>query len=146
MVQLSITHPGPVTPLISRKIYFIVLTEVSFMQMWISPPPTHRFFVYSLIDARLTSNPPCPTPALVSNIYNFFISNPFPQVPFPFITYHYHLRRNSPHTRTTFLFHVCYSNAVTTFEINPYPQQNHFQVHYATAQQQKHIDILVRFL
>ena len=84
MVQLTTTHPTPLTPLISKKIYFIVSTEVCFMQMWIFLPPTHRFFVYSPIDSRLTSTPPCPTPALVSNIYNVFISNPFPQVPFSF--------------------------------------------------------------
>ena len=52
--------------------------------MWISPLHRHHFIVSSLIDSCLTSTPPCPTPALVSNIYNVFISNPFPQVPFSF--------------------------------------------------------------
>ena len=69
-----------------------------------------------------------------------------PRFRFLSITCHYHLRHNSPHTHSTFLFHIWYSNAVTTFETNPYPQQYHFQVHSATAQQQKHIVILGRFL
>ena len=50
--------------------------------MWISPSHKYRFIVSSPIDSRLTSTPSCPTPALVSNIYNLFISNPFSQVPF----------------------------------------------------------------
>ena len=67
-----------------KKIYFIISTEVCFIQMWITPSHTLRFIVFSSIDSRLTSTPPCPTPALVSNIYKVLISNPFTQVPFPF--------------------------------------------------------------
>ena len=62
----------------------MIPTEVCFIQVWISPSHTRHFMVSSLKDSRLTSTPPCPTPALASNIYNLFISNTFPQVPFPF--------------------------------------------------------------
>ena len=62
------------------------------------------------------------------------------------VTYHYHLRHNSPHTHATFLFHIWYSNAVTTFETNPYPQQYHLQVHSATSLRSGNIGISVRFL
>ena len=60
----------------------MISMEVCFIQMWISPSHTHRFIVSSHIDFRLTSTPPCPRPALVSNVYNVFISNPPCQVPF----------------------------------------------------------------
>ena len=62
------------------------------------------------------------------------------------ITYHYNLRHNSPHTHATFLFHVWFSNVVTTFEANPYPQQYHLQVHSATSLRLGNIGILVRIL
>ena len=117
-----------------------------FIQVWISPWDTHRFMVSSLMDSRFTSTPPCPTPALASNIYNLFISNPSFQVPFFSTTYHYHLRHVSPHMYATFLFHIWFSNAVTTFETNPYPQQYHLQVHSATSLRSGNIGILVRFL
>ena len=82
MIQLTIAHPTSVTT--SRKIYFMISTEVCFIQMWISISNTHRFMVSSRIDSRFTFTPPCPAPALASNIYNLFVSNPFPQVPFSF--------------------------------------------------------------
>ena len=147
MVQLTITHPTPLTSSNLQENLFDYFNRSLFHPNVDFPIiHTHRFIVSFPIDSRLTSTPPCPTPALVSNIYNVFISNPFRQVPFSFFTYYYHLRHNSPHTRTTFLFYVWYSNVVTTFETNPYPQQYHFQGHSATAQQQKHIDMSVRFL
>ena len=62
----------------------MISTEVCFMQIWISPSHTHCFMVSSLMNSRFTSTPPCPTPALAYNIYNVFISNPSPQVPFSF--------------------------------------------------------------
>ena len=62
----------------------MISIEVFFIQMWISPSNTHRFMVSSLMDSRFTSIPPCLTPALASNIYNLFISNPSLQVPFSF--------------------------------------------------------------
>ena len=62
----------------------MISTEVCFIQVWISPSQTHCFVVSSLMDSRLTSTPPCPTPALASNIYNLFTSNPSSQVPFSF--------------------------------------------------------------
>ena len=37
-----------------------------------------------LVNSRFTSTPPCPTPALASNIYNLSISNPSIQVLFSF--------------------------------------------------------------
>ena len=37
------------------------------------------------------------------------------------------------HTRNFYSFHIWYSNAVTTFETNPYPHQYHLQVHSATS-------------
>ena len=107
---------------------------------------SHHFMVSSLKNSRLIFTPLCPTLALASNIYTPFISSPSSQVPFFSITYHYHLRHNSPHTHTIFFFYIWYSNAVTTFKTNLYPQQYHFQVHSATSPQQKHINISVRFL
>ena len=62
----------------------MISTDVSFIQVWNSPSHTHRFMVSSLIDSRFTSTPPCLTPALTSNIYNYFISNPSLQVLFSF--------------------------------------------------------------
>ena len=82
MIQLTIAHPTSVTT--SRKINFMILTEVCFIQMWISISNTHCFMVSSLMDSRFTFTSPCPAPALASNIYNLFVSNPFPQVPFSF--------------------------------------------------------------
>ena len=146
MVQLTITHPTPLTSSNHQENLFHDFDGSLFHpNVDFSITHTHHFMVSSLIDSRLTSTPPCTTPALPSNIYNLFISNPSPRFCFLSITYHYHLRHNSPHTHATFLFHIWYSNVVTTFETNPYPQQYHFQVHSATAQQQKHIDISVRF-
>ena len=44
----------------------------------------HSVMVSSLMDSRFSSIPPCPTPALASNIYNLFIYNHSLQVPFSF--------------------------------------------------------------
>ena len=108
---------------------------------------THRFMVSSLIDSRLTSTPSFPTQALLaSNIYKVFLSISPLRFHFVSITSHFHLCHGSSHTHATFLFHLWYSNAVITFDTSPYPQQYYFQVHSATAQQQKHITIWVRFL
>ena len=71
-------------PPTTSKIYFMISTEVCFIQMWISPSNTHRFMVSSLMHSCFTSIPPCPTPALASNIYSLFISNSSPQVSFSF--------------------------------------------------------------
>ena len=76
--------PRDSLPPTSRKIYFMISTEVCFIQMWISPWHTQRFMVSSLMDSCFTSMPPCPAPALASNIYNLFISNPSLQVLFSF--------------------------------------------------------------
>ena len=80
------SSPSPIPhyslPLTSKKIYFIVSTKDCFIQMRVSASHKYRFIVSSPIDSLLTSTPSCPTPALVSNIYNLFISNPFSQVPF----------------------------------------------------------------
>ena len=138
--------PHPSLPPTSRKIYSMLSTEVCFTEVFISPSHKHHFMVFSLKDSCLISTPSCPTPALASNIYNFFISNFSPQVPFFPITYHYHLSPKSPNMYATFFFHILYLNAVTTFETNPNPQQYHFQVYSARSQQQKHIEISVRFL
>ena len=108
MVQLIVIHPTLLTFSNLQENLFIISTEVCFIQMWISPSHTHRFIVSSPIGSRLTSTPPCPKPALVSNIYNVFISNPSPQFLFSFnhVPLYYHLRHNSPHARATFLFHA----------------------------------------
>ena len=80
--------PSPIPhhslPPTSRKIYFMISTEFCFIQVWISLWHTHRFMVSSLMDSRFTSTPPWPTPALASNIYNLFMSNPLLQVSFSF--------------------------------------------------------------
>ena len=39
----------------------------------------------------------------------------------------------SHHTRSLHSFHIQCSNALTTFETSPYPQQYHLQVHSATS-------------
>ena len=67
-----------------------------------------------------------------SNIYNLLISNRSLQVPFFSTTYDYLLRHNSRHTHPTFVFHIWYSNAVRTFETNPYPQKCYLQVNSTT--------------
>ena len=78
----SIPHHS--LPQTFRIIYFMISTEVCFIQVWILPWDTHRFMVSSLIDSRCTFTPPCPTPGLASNIYNLFMSNPSLQVAFSF--------------------------------------------------------------
>ena len=85
MVQLTITHPTPLTSSNLQENLFDYFNRSLFHPNVDFPIiHTHRFIVSFPIDSRLTSTPPCPTPALVSNIYNVFISNPFPQVPFSF--------------------------------------------------------------
>ena len=37
------------------------------------------------------------------------------------------------HTRNLYFFHIRCSNAATTFETSPYPQQYHLQVHFVTS-------------
>ena len=56
----------------------MISAEVCFIQMWIFPSNTYHFMVSPLMDYPFTSTPPCPAPALASNIYNLFISNPSP--------------------------------------------------------------------
>ena len=63
----------------------MISMEVCFIQIWISLSHTYTIsWSLSLKDSRLTSTPPCPTPALASNIQNLFISNPSSQVTFSF--------------------------------------------------------------
>ena len=62
----------------------MISTEVCFTQTWYFQSHIHRFMFSSFIDSRLTSTPQYTTPALASNIYKLFISNPSPQVPFSF--------------------------------------------------------------
>ena len=50
------------------------------------------------------------------------------------------------HTGNSYSFHIWCSNAVTTFETSPYPQQYHLQVHSATSLRQANISISVRIL
>ena len=129
--------PSPIPhhslPPTSRKIYFMILTEVCFIQVWISPSHAHRFMVSSLMDSG--TNPPLHVPhqfwPLIFTTSSYLI--PPPRFRFLSTKYHYHLRHNSPHTHATFPFHIWYSNAVTTFDTNPYPQQYHLQVHSATS-------------
>ena len=83
-----------------------------------------------------------PTPALASNIYNLFTSNPSPQVPFSFS----HVPLSLTSQLTTQACYIWYSNAATTFETNPYPQQYHLHVHFTASLQQANISISVRFL
>ena len=121
-------------------------TEVCFIKVWISPSHTHTVS-WSLPLWTPVSHPPFHVPhqlwPLIFTASSYLI--PSPKFRFLSITHHYHLGHNSPHTHATFLFHIWYSNAITTFETNPYPHQYHFQVHSATSQRQKHIVISVRF-
>ena len=57
---------------------------------------------FPLMNSRLIFTPPCLTLALASNIYTLLRSSLSPQVPFFSITYHYHVRHNSPHTHPIF--------------------------------------------
>ena len=143
-------QPSPIShhslPPTSSKTYFMLSTEVCSIQVFISPWHTHHLMVSPLKNSCWIFTPPCSTLALASNIYTLFTSSSSPQVLFFSITYHYHLRHNSPHMHAIFFFHIWYSNAITTFETNPYPWQYHFQVHFATSPQQQHISIAVRFL
>ena len=85
LVQLTIPHPTPLTSSnLQENLFYYFNGSLFHPNADFLITHTHRFIVSSPIDSRLTSTPPCPTPALVSNIYNVLISNPFPQFPFSF--------------------------------------------------------------
>ena len=138
--------PSPIPhhslPPTSRKIYFMISTEVCFIQVWISPSQTHCFVVSSLMDSRLTSTPPCPTPALASNIYNLFISNPSLQGPFSFN----HVPLSLTSQLTTHARYISLPYMVFECRHNIRNQTLFTTIPSATSQQQKHIVISVRFL
>ena len=147
MIQLTIAHPTLLISSYLQPHLFYAFNGSSFHPSVYFPiPNTHHFMISSLKNSRLIFTPPCPTLVLACNIYTFFISSPSHQVPFFSIVYHYLFGHNSPHMHVTFFVHIWYSNAFTTFETNPYPRQQHFQVNSATSPQQKHIKILVRLL
>ena len=83
--------PHHALPPTSKKIYLMISMEVCFIQMWISPSHTPFYGLF---------------PALATNIYNLFISNPSPRFLFLSITCHYHLRHNSPHTHISLPYMV----------------------------------------
>ena len=148
MVQLTIAHPTSVTSSNLQENLFYDLNG-SLFHPNVDFPITHTPFHGLFPLKTLVSHPPLHVSRqLWSPIFvKLFTSNPSPpRFRFLSITYNYHLRHNSPDTYVTFHFHIWYSNAVTTFQTNPYPQQYHFEVHSGTAQQQEHIDISVRFL
>ena len=102
-------------------------TEVCFIKVFISPSYTPLYGLFPLINTRLILTPPCPTLSLASNIYTLLTSIPSFHVPLFFfsITHYYCICHNSQHEHDIF-FPLWYSNAVTTFETNPYLRQYHF--------------------
>ena len=102
-------------------------TEVCFIKVFISPSYTPLYGLFPLINSRLILTPPCPTLSLASNIYTLLTSIPSFHVPLFFfsITHYYCICHNSQHEHDIF-FPLWYSNAVTTFETNPYLRQYHF--------------------
>ena len=85
MVQLTITHPTPRSSFnFEENLFYYFNGSMFHPNVYFPTAHTDCFIVSSAIDSRLTSIPPCSTPALISNIYNVFISNPFPQFPFSF--------------------------------------------------------------
>ena len=54
------------------------------------------------MNSRPIFTTPCPTLVLVSNNYILVASIPSPQISFSSITYHYHIRHNSPHLHPFF--------------------------------------------
>ena len=61
-----------------------------------------------LMNSRSIFTSPCPTLALASNIYILLTSSPSHQVPLFSITYHYHIRHNSPHTHAVFFPYIVF--------------------------------------
>ena len=123
MVQLTIAHPTPSS--LQPDSFHALNASLFHPSVYFPITHTHHFMVSSLKNSCLIFTPPYPTLALASNIYTLFTSSPSPQVPFFSIRYHYHFCHNSPHMPAIFFFHIWYSNAVTTFETNPYPRQYH---------------------
>ena len=72
-----------------------------------------------LMNSRSIFTPPCPTLALASNIYTLPKSSPSPQIPFFSISYHYHIRHNSPHMHTIFFPYIIFE-PVSTAIPSPY--------------------------
>ena len=106
---------------------------------------THHSMAFSLDEIWADFTRPGRTLTWVSNIYTHLTSSPFTQIPFYSILYDYHLRHNSLHIHPIF-FHICYFNAVITFETHPYPRHYHLQIYSVTLPRQEHISIWVRFL
>ena len=83
MVQLTVTHPTSLTSSnLQENLCHGFNGSLFHSNVDFPIKHTHRFMISSLIDFRLTSTSPCPTPALVSNTYNLFISNSSSQIPF----------------------------------------------------------------
>ena len=104
MIQLTTTHPTSLTSSNLQENLFYDSNGSLFhpnVDFPITHTHTHCFIVSSLVDSRLTSTLPCPTPALASNTYNLFISNPSPQVPFSF-------NHIPPSLMSQLPTHVCY--------------------------------------
>ena len=106
---------------------------------------THHSMAFSLDEIWADFTPPGRTLTWVSNIYTHLTYSPFTQIPFYSIPYDYHLRHNSLHIHPIF-FHICYFNAVITFETHPYPRHYHLQIYSVTLPRQEHMSIWVRFL
>ena len=85
---------------------------------------THNTLWYlPLMNSRSIFTPPCPTLALASNIYTLLTSSPSPQVPFFSVSYHYHIRHNSPHMHTIFFPYIIFE-PVSTAIPSPYSFRN----------------------
>ena len=147
MIQLTIAHPTSLTSSKFQENLFCDFNGSLFppnVDFPIKHTPFHGLSPYGLSFQM--------HPSMSRTSSGFQYLQPLHIQPFPWnlfhlsITYHYHLRHNSLHTYATFLFHVWFSNTITTFETNPYPQQYHLQVHSATSLRSGNIGISVRFL
>ena len=134
MVQLTIAHPTSFTsPNLQDNLFYDFNRSLFLRSVDFSITHTHRFMVSSLMEFRFTSTPPCPTPALASNNYNFFISNPSPQVPFSFN--HVPLSLTSQLTTHARYISLPYMVFECRHKIQDQPVSttNHLQVHSATS-------------
>ena len=123
--------PANITPqplldlMLSAKVYLNTsFCLVLHNTLW----PVHRInhqinFIFTTPHASLArASQPIPSPHLV----------PPPQFHF-FQSHNNIIYVTAHHTRNLHSFHIQSSNAVTTFESSPYPQQYHLQVHSAIS-------------
>ena len=143
-MQLTVTHLTPLTSSNLQENLFYDFNGILFhLNVDFCVTHTDRFMVSSLIESRLTCTPPCSTPDLASNIYNIFISNSSPQIPFSFnhvlLSLTWQLTTHAHYISLTCMVfeyrHNIRNQAVSTVVPCPSP--------FCNSHQQKHIVISV---